>query len=497
MFNLPENYIHLAAQAENKQQAIEMAAAALSEAGLVEPAYVQGMLAREQQTSTFLGNGIAIPHGTLETRSLVKDTGVAVFQFPRGVEWSEGNTAYVVIAIAARSDEHLTLLRQLTQILDDEDTAARLATESDVGKFRSLLLGEQQVLNVSAETITLDVDTDSLLTLTAINAGKLESQSAVENSFVSEVIGSPALSLGHGLWLTDSTVGNLKNGLAFSRAKNNALAVVTVSSKDDGVNNVLARLLEPNVQQCLLQGSVAQILSALNGEEIVVNSQQPSDAKKVVIGTFTIRNEHGLHARPGALVVSILKSFQSQITVQNLNRESKAVNAKSAMKIVSLGAVQGHRLRFIAEGEDALVAIQTLGKAFAEGLGESPVLTALTEPDSIEVKSINAESAVQKSAENPETASEPSIEATFTLSNEHGLHARPATMLANEVKKHNASVAVQNLDRGTALVSAKSVMKIVSLGAVKGHRLRFVATGEQAQQAIDGIGAAIAAGLGE
>ena len=86
MFNLPENNIHLAVQATNKQQAIEMVAAALERAGYVESGYLQGMLARELQTSTFLGNGIAIPHGTLETRSMVKDTGVQIFQFPQGIE---------------------------------------------------------------------------------------------------------------------------------------------------------------------------------------------------------------------------------------------------------------------------------------------------------------------------------------------------------------------------------------------------------------------------
>ena len=79
MFNLPESNIHLAARAADKQQAIELAANALEQAGYVESGYLQGMLGRELQTSTFLGNGIAIPHGTLETRSLVKETGVQVF----------------------------------------------------------------------------------------------------------------------------------------------------------------------------------------------------------------------------------------------------------------------------------------------------------------------------------------------------------------------------------------------------------------------------------
>ena len=117
MLELSESNIHLNANAADKQQAIEMAASALVQADNVENGYLQGMLSREQQTSTFLGNGIAIPHGTLDTRSMVKKTGVQVFQFPQGIEWGEGNIAYVVIGIAARSDEHLSLLRQLTHVL--------------------------------------------------------------------------------------------------------------------------------------------------------------------------------------------------------------------------------------------------------------------------------------------------------------------------------------------------------------------------------------------
>ena len=66
MLELSESNIHLNATATNKLQAIEMAASALEQAGNVEQGYLQGMLGREQQTSTFLGNGIAIPHGTLE-----------------------------------------------------------------------------------------------------------------------------------------------------------------------------------------------------------------------------------------------------------------------------------------------------------------------------------------------------------------------------------------------------------------------------------------------
>ena len=512
MFNLPESNIHLAAQADNKQQAIELAANALEQAGYVEHGYLQGMLGREQQTSTFLGNGIAIPHGTLETRGMVKDTGVQIFQFPQGIEWGEGNIAYVVIGIAARSDEHLALLRQLTHVLGDEDTAAKLATLTDVKKFRAILMGEADDFSVNADNLSLNVDTQSLLTLIAINAGKLEQQSAVNNQYVSEVIANPALPLAQGLWVTDAAVGNQKNALAFSRAvqafqlnNKDVHGVVTVAYVNDQINDTLARLLDPQVQQVLLNGDSAQIAAALNGKPIPQATTQttstasaaPSVAVGSVVGTFTIRNEHGLHARPSAILVNEVKKFTSKITVENLTRGGASVNAKSLMKIVALGVTQGHRLRFVAEGDDAQAAMEAIGNVIAAGLGEGVSAVPPSEPDTIEVAGDAAPATSAPSSESAVENPSESVEGIFEVKNEHGLHARPAAILVSEVKKYNANIAVQNLDRDTPLVSAKSLMKVVALGVVKGHRLRFVATGEQAQQAIAGIGEAINAGLGE
>lgn len=499
MLELSESNIHLNANAIDKQQAIEMAASALVQAGNVENGYLQGMLARELQTSTFLGNGIAIPHGTLDTRSMVKKTGVQVFQFPQGIEWGEGNIAYVVIGIAARSDEHLSLLRQLTHVLSDEDTAAKLAKITDVAEFRAILMGETiEPFEIPAANISLDVNTQSLLTLVAINAGQLQVQSAVENRFISEVINNAALPLGKGLWVTDSVVGNVKNALAFSRAKtifsHNGKAVkgvITVSAVGDQINPTLVRLLDDDVQTTLLNGNSTEILTALLGSSSDVETQSVEGA---VVGTFTIRNEHGLHARPSANLVNEVKKFTSKITMQNLTRESEVVSAKSLMKIVALGVTQDHRLRFVAEGEDAKQAIESLGKAIANGLGENVSAVPPSEPDTIEIMGDQIHTpAVTEDDNLPANA----IEAVFVIKNEQGLHARPSAILVNEVKKYNASVAVQNLDRNSQLVSAKSLMKIVALGVVKGTRLRFVATGEEAQQAIDGISAVIESGLGE
>ncbi|KGQ39036.1 fused PTS fructose transporter subunit IIA/HPr protein [Gallibacterium anatis] len=387
MFNLVENDIHLAAQADDKQQAITTVAQAFVEKGLVEEGYLQGMLAREQQTSTFLGNGIAIPHGTLDTRHLVKQTGVQIFQFPNGVKWSDDNIAYLVIGIAAKSDEHLAILRQLTHLLGDEDIAEKLAKTTDTQEFIALFNGDNNGNIVDETLVSLNIDTTSLLTLTAINAGNLQQAKAVDNQFVTEVIASAALPLGNGLWVNDSLNGNQKNAIAFARPKqpfqNNNKTVaglITIANVDDSIEKLLANLLDPQCQQQLLNGSATQVVTALQGkvEEAPAASTTTTSAADIstaaadgqLEATFTIKNEHGLHARPSAVLINEVKKYKSTIQVKNVDRDTAFVNAKSLMKVVGLGTTKGQRLCFVAQGEDAEQALKGIGEAINAGLGE-------------------------------------------------------------------------------------------------------------------------------
>jgi phosphocarrier protein FPr len=98
------------------------------------------MLRRETLANTYLGHGIAIPHGQPKDRELVRRTGIAVVQLPRGVEWREGQTVHLVVGIAARSDEHLSILAALTDLLDDETAAARLAVTTNTDEIIAALL---------------------------------------------------------------------------------------------------------------------------------------------------------------------------------------------------------------------------------------------------------------------------------------------------------------------------------------------------------------------
>lgn len=373
MFQLSQQDIHMGATASNKQDAIQQVAAALTAAGSVNPAYVDGMLQRELQTSTYLGNGIAIPHGTTDTRDLVLKTGVQVFQFPQGIAWGE-ETAYVVLGIAARSDEHLTLLRQLTHVLSDENVAERMAKTASAEELRSLLMGEQSGADFRFDTslITLDVATDSLLTLQALNAGRLQQIGAVDAGFVSAAVSQKPLYLGQGVWLSDNAQGNLASAVTVSRpvaaftAHDEPVALlITVAAVDElalAPMDYLSNLLIAQKAERLLKADAATLLALLT-------SDVPEESEGVT-ADYIIRNEHGLHARPGTMLVNVIKQFTSEITVTNLDGTGKPANGRSLMKVVALGVKKGHKLRFTAAGSDAEQALVAIGEAINSGLGE-------------------------------------------------------------------------------------------------------------------------------
>ena len=125
--------VQLGAAPADKTAAIRQAGQLLVAAGCIAPAYVQSLLAREQTANTYLGSGVAIPHGQIADRHLIERTGIAVLQAPGGVEWNAGQRATLIFAIAAQSDEHLALLRRLTRLLQDEATLQKLACTADAG----------------------------------------------------------------------------------------------------------------------------------------------------------------------------------------------------------------------------------------------------------------------------------------------------------------------------------------------------------------------------
>lgn len=374
MLTLTPNDVRLDASASNKVEAIRLVAKALADNGLTTPDYVEGMLQREAQSATYLGSGIAIPHGTTQTRHLVQKTGVQVMHFPDGVEWNEGQKAYVVIGIAAKSDEHLEILRQLTRVLADDSVALALRTVNSPTSLIALLNGQMQTPTLLLDHSTLldQFPARDLLCLQAAAAGLLANHQAIGKMGVQSAIADTPTSLGQGLWLarisdevTQSAVALVRAAEPFSHAEQSVQALLLIAARDGKVKpvlNNLTRLLAAAQQGKICTAALHEVQALL-----LKDDDQPGSGLEA---TFTIVNPHGLHARPGAMLVKTTKEFSCQITVANLDGDGKAVNAKSLMKLVSLGVKQGHRLHFIAEGADAELALKTIGDAIAAGLGE-------------------------------------------------------------------------------------------------------------------------------
>lgn len=130
--------VRLAERAADRLDAVRRCGGVLAEIGAVGPAYVDAMLQREQDISTYVGEGVAIPHATLAGKDAVLRDALAVLRFTEPVDW-DGSPVTLCIAIAARGDGHLDLLAELAEILLDPDRAARLREADDPDEVVRLL----------------------------------------------------------------------------------------------------------------------------------------------------------------------------------------------------------------------------------------------------------------------------------------------------------------------------------------------------------------------
>lgn len=127
---LPLDNIYVGAAAADKWEAIRAAGRVLVEGGYVDESYVEAMVERERLTTTYMGMGLAIPHGTQQAKDSVKRTGLSVIQYPEGVDF-DGEKAYLVVGIAGVGDEHLELLARVSEALDDEQTLEKLKNSTN------------------------------------------------------------------------------------------------------------------------------------------------------------------------------------------------------------------------------------------------------------------------------------------------------------------------------------------------------------------------------
>ncbi|MFC4585183.1 PTS sugar transporter subunit IIA [Sphaerisporangium corydalis] len=133
--------VRLRAEAGSRDDAIRQCGQALLAVGAVDESYIDTMIDRERSISTYVGEGVAIPHGTLAGKDAVHHDAISVLRFPAGVDW-DGFPVTLCIGIAARGDGHVRLLSELAQILLDPERAEALREADDVGLVVRLLQPE-------------------------------------------------------------------------------------------------------------------------------------------------------------------------------------------------------------------------------------------------------------------------------------------------------------------------------------------------------------------
>lgn len=132
--------IRVNCKADTQEQVIRQVGQMLVDSGYVKQSYVDGMVEREKTFSTFMGNGLALPHGVEAAKKEIKSSGIAVLTFPEGTDW-DGNKVNVVIGIAGVGEEHLDILSVIADKMMDETAAEKLAT-GDVDTVYEILGGK-------------------------------------------------------------------------------------------------------------------------------------------------------------------------------------------------------------------------------------------------------------------------------------------------------------------------------------------------------------------
>ncbi len=152
-YTLTKESIRTGLKSVAKEQAILMAGTILFEGGYVEAGYTDEMLERESEFSTYIGNGAAIPHGTSAARKKIKRTGISILQFPDGVDFG-GNTAYLVVGIAAIGNEHLRILAELARVIEDVAAMDKLRRTTDSDYIYQQFSGQAEQGEAAAQLCT-------------------------------------------------------------------------------------------------------------------------------------------------------------------------------------------------------------------------------------------------------------------------------------------------------------------------------------------------------
>ncbi len=377
MLELSEQDVELNATCSSKEDAIRFIVEKMVDGDLVEPGYLHGVLEREQQTSTFLGSGIAIPHGTTETRDLIRQTGIKVIRFPDGLDWGDQQTVYTAIGVAAKSDEHLGILRKLTHIMNSSELVNSLHTSPSAQEVIAIFSrdlaagGGNNELLIHPDNIRTGMTLSSLIEAKAIAASILCGHGSWEAGNLNALMTDATIKLDDNIWLICAQNRDRQSSLAavqFHASGQTHLdpskqLLITVVTQGDNHRELMDRLIDFQRKNALIKLVAAaspQILCGLlNGTEAGVQSV-----------TCRLPLPHGLHARPATQLVKLVKSLGVEVFAENLDENSALVKVNSIARLIGLGVCFGHRIRFTIRDPDAKKHLDTLLREVANGLGD-------------------------------------------------------------------------------------------------------------------------------
>jgi len=370
MLALEPQHIHMNQHAVDKTHALKCLVDILEKDGLVTPEYITGLVNREQQSATYLGQGIAIPHGTPQSREYILKTGIRLAHFPEGVIWDGENKIYLAVVIAAKSDEHLQVLQILTRALM-HDVSEQVKNASKPEQIIELLQAQPLSLALHENLIQTEIDAQDIEDLFWAASQTLKKHSFVKCGFLSSLDPEQAIQLQDQIWSISShhfvqqpaiSIIKPSKTLELNGKKLNTLVCIAANDQLDNerFNRLIDILFNPEQVAELDKTQTPNEIAKIIGADVIPDWPQRS---------VVLANAHGLHARPATHLVNLTKTFQGDIQVAV--DDGSFVSAKSLTRLLALGCKRGQTLRFIAEPEtDAVNGLDKVVFAVQQGLGE-------------------------------------------------------------------------------------------------------------------------------
>lgn len=370
MLALEPRHIHMNQHAVDKQHALQCLVDILVKDGLVTPEYITGLINREQQSATYLGQGIAIPHGTPQSREFILETGIRLAHFPEGIIWDGENRIYLAVVIAAKSDEHLQVLQILTRALM-QDVSEQVKNATQPEQIVEILQAQPLSLTLHENLIQTEIESQDIEDLLWSASQILKKHNFVKCGFLSSLDPDQVIQLQDQIWSISSSkfvqqpaisIVKPRHTLDVGGQKLNTLVCIAANEQLDSqrFNRLIDILFNPEQVAQLDQTQAPNEIAKIIGADVI-----PDWPHRSVV----LANAHGLHARPATHLVNLTKSFQGDIQVAV--DEGNFVSAKSLTRLLALGCKRGQTLRFIAEPEtDAVEALDKVIQAVQQGLGE-------------------------------------------------------------------------------------------------------------------------------